>query len=363
MFNHRESFMPKLFLTIVYLVLSCLFSLSATAATSLAEQDVAARADVQQFIDEMVKKHDFDAGKLSALFKHVELKQKIIDAITRPAESKPWFQYRPIFVTNTRINEGVAFWNKNKATLERAEKEYGVPPEIIVAIIGVETRYGKHKGGYRVIDSLSTLAFEYPKRGEFFRGELEHYLLLAREEGLDPLSVKGSYAGAMGKSQFISSSYRNFAVDFDGDGKRDLWNNTADAIGSVANYFQRHKWQPGGKVVAPAIVGSNQIQVLVEKGIKPHSTVAELQQRGVTAKTKLDPAALGALIELKTRAGREYWLGLNNFYVITRYNHSPLYAMAVYQLGQAIIAKRIDGKQSTAGSNKTKLHKMVNHSG
>lgn len=348
--------MPKFFVA-----LFCLLSFSATAATTLAEQDVAARPDVQQFIVEMVKKHGFDAGKLNALFKQVKLKQTIIDAITRPAESKPWFQYRPIFVTDTRINEGVDFWNKNQTTLERAEKKYGVPPEIIVAIIGVETRYGRHKGGYRVIDSLSTLAFEYPKRGKFFRSELEHYLLLTREEGLDPLKVKGSYAGAMGKSQFISSSYRNYAVDFNGDGKRDLWDNTADAIGSVANYFQRHKWQRGGKVAAPAIVGSNQIQVMVEKGIKPHSTVAELQQHGVTARTKLDPDALGALIDLKTRAGHEYWLGLNNFYVITRYNHSPLYAMAVYQLGQAIIAKRASDTQSTAKSSKTKSQKLVNH--
>jgi len=318
----------------------CLLTLPVMASTSLDEQNVAARTDVQQFIGEMVKKHDFDADKLTELFKQVELRQKIVDAITRPAEGKPWHQYRPIFVTKTRINEGVAFWNENRETLERAEKEYGVPPEIIVAIIGVETRYGRHKGGYRVMDSLSTLAFEYPKRSKFFRSELEQYLLLAREEGLDPLTIKGSYAGAMGKPQFISSSYRNYAVDFDGDGKRDLWNNTVDAIGSVANYFKRHKWQPGGKVVVPAIVGSNHIQVLVKKGYKPHSTITELRKRGATAKSKLDPDALGALIELKTLASREYWIGLNNFYVITRYNHSPLYAMAVYQLGQAIISKR-----------------------
>ncbi len=330
----------------IRLTLLGLLSLPVLAATPLDEQNVATRPDVQQFINEMVKKHGFDKQTLTGVFKQVRLKQKIIDAITRPAESKPWYQYRPIFVTDTRINEGVKFWNENEAILARAEKEYGVPPEIIVAIIGVETRYGRHKGGYRVIDSLSTLAFEYPKRSKFFRGELEHYLLLAREEGLDPLSIKGSYAGAMGKSQFISSSYRNYAVDFDGDGKRDLWHNTADAIGSVANYFKRHNWQPGGKIAAPALVGSNHIQVLVQKGYKPHSTVAELRQRGATAKSNLDPDALAGLIELKTRAGREYWIGLNNFYVITRYNHSPLYAMAVYQLGQAIIKKRNSQKQT-----------------
>lgn len=319
---------------------SLLLTVPAFAATALDEQIVSERADVKLFIQEMVDKHHFDATKLTALFKDVTLKQKIVDTITRPAEAKPWHQYRPIFVTETRINEGVKFWNENEATLKAAEAKYGVPPEIIVAIIGVETRYGRHKGGYRVMDSLSTLAFAYPERAKFFRGELEQYLLLTREEKLDPLEIKGSYAGAMGKSQFISSSYRNYAVDFDGDGKRDLWNNNADAIGSIANYFQRHKWQAGGAVAAPAIVGSNGIQQLVKEGYKPHSTVAELRQRGVTAKSKVDPDALGALIELKTLAGREYWLGLNNFYVITRYNHSPLYAMAVHQLGQAIIKKR-----------------------
>ncbi len=322
-----------------------LFGLSASTSAiakngPLDEQAVAQRADVQTFIKEMVDKNGFDADRLAALFEQVQLKSKIIDAITRPAEGKPWYKYRPIFVTQTRIDEGVAFWDKNRAELERAEKVYGVPPEIVVAILGVETRYGRHKGGYRVMDSLSTLAFEYPKRAKFFRSELEQYLLLTREENLDPIDIKGSYAGAMGKAQFISSSYRHYAVDFDGDGKRDLWNNTSDAIGSVANYFKRHKWQTGAKVTAPAIVGSNHIQVLVKQGYKPHSSVAELRQRGVTAKVKLDPQAMGALIELKTRAGREYWVGLDNFYVITRYNHSPLYAMAVYQLGQAILSRR-----------------------
>lgn len=315
-------------------------TISASASTALDEQIVSEREDVKTFIKEMADKHNFDAKKLTALFKDVTLKQKIVDAISRPAEGKPWHQYRPIFVTNTRIREGVKFWNENEAILKAAEEKYGVPPEIIVAIIGVETRYGRHKGGYRVMDSLSTLAFAYPKRSKFFRSELEHYLLLAREEKLNPMEIKGSYAGAMGKSQFISSSYRHYAVDFDGDGKRDLWNNNADAIGSVANYFKRHKWQTGGDVAAPAIVGSNHIQTLVKKGYKPHSTVTELRQRGVTAKRKVDPEALGALLELKQLAGREYWLALNNFYVITRYNHSPLYAMAVHQLGQAIMKKR-----------------------
>lgn len=309
-------------------------------ATPLDQQVVSERDDVRGFIQELADRHGFDAQQLSQLFRKVKLKQKIIDAISRPAEAKPWHQYRPIFVTESRIDQGVDFWERHSADLERAEQVYGVPPEIIVAILGVETRYGRHKGRYRVMDSLATLAFAYPQRAEFFRSELEHYLLLAREEGLDPLSVMGSYAGAMGYAQFISSSYRHYAVDFDGDGKRDLWNNTTDAIGSIANYFKRHHWQPGGKVAVPAFVGGNHIKVTVKKGFKPHSSIADLSNKGVSPKVKTDPTAMAALIELETRRGPEYWLGLDNFYVITRYNHSPLYAMAVYQLGQAILKQR-----------------------
>jgi len=327
---------------IQYTLIICLLSLLAATVAHAKPSTInfAQNEDVQAFIEEASKKHGFKLDELKKLFAKVEYKQKVIDAITRPAESKPWYEYRPIFLTKSRISKGIAFWKANRKDLERAQKEYGVPPEIIVAIIGVETFYGKQKGGYRVMDSLATLAFGYPDRASFFKNELEEYLLLAREENLDPLAIMGSYAGAMGKTQFISSSYRRYAVDFDGDGKRDLWNNTSDAIGSVANYFMRHHWQPGGLVTAPAIVGSNQIKVIVEKGLKPHSTVADLSKRGVTPKIKLDPNEMGALIELQNRAGQEYWLGLNNFYVITRYNRSPLYAMAVYQLGQAILKEK-----------------------
>ncbi len=334
--------MPTLRSTLCSVLLGlCLLPFGAALAAALDDEIPTQRPEVQAFIDEMVSKHGFDRAELEREFGQVRMKQKIIDAITRPAESKPWFQYRPIFVTETRIDEGVKFWNDNVADLERAEQVYGVPPEIVVAIIGVETRYGRHKGGWRVMDALSTLAFAYPKRAKFFRSELEEYLLLAREEGLDPLSIKGSYAGAMGKAQFISSSYRNFAVDFDGDGKRDLWHNTADAIGSVANYFKRHNWQPGAPVGSYAMVGSNRISRLLKAGIKPHTPVKELRKQGVTALTPLPPEAPAALIAFDNKVGRpDYWLGLNNFYTITRYNHSPLYAMAVYQLGEAIKARR-----------------------
>lgn len=322
-------------------LISGLLTTGANAASELDKEIPTQRPEVQAFIDEMADKHGFDRNELGSIFEQVRMKQKIIDAITRPAESKPWYEYRPIFVTKARISEGVKFWNEHEADLKRAEEVYGVPPEIIVAILGVETRYGRHKGSWRVLDSLSTLAFAYPKRAKFFRSELEQYLLLAREESLDPLTIKGSYAGAMGKAQFISSSYRHYAVDFDGDGKRDLWNNTTDAIGSVANYFKRHKWQPGEPVGSYAMVGSNRIQRLLKAGIKPHTPVKEFRKQGVTALTPLPPEALAALIAFDKKTGRpDYWLGLNNFYTITRYNHSPLYAMAVYQLSQAISKER-----------------------
>ncbi len=322
-------------------LVSGLLTAGSGLAAALDDEIPTQRPEVQAFIDEMASKHGFDRNELGAIFEQVRMKQKIIDAITRPAESKPWYQYRPIFVTETRISEGVKFWNENEADLKRAAEVYGVPPEIIVAIIGVETRYGRHKGGWRVLDSLSTLAFAYPRRAKFFRSELEQYLLLAREESLDPLTIKGSYAGAMGKAQFISSSYRHYAVDFDGDGKRDLWNNTTDAIGSVANYFKRHNWQPGEPVGSYAMVGSNRISRLLKAGIKPHTPVKEFRKQGVTALTPLPPEALAALIAFDKKVGRpDYWLGLNNFYTITRYNHSPLYAMAVYQLSQAISEER-----------------------
>jgi membrane-bound lytic murein transglycosylase B len=266
----------------------------------------------------------------------VSIKQSIIDAITRPAEAKPWYQYRPIFLTKSRIKDGVAFWKKHAKDLKRAEEEYGVPPEIIISIIGVESRYGKYKGKYRVLESLATLAFNYPKRSKFFRSELQEFLLMAREEERDALTIMGSYAGAMGKPQFIASSFRQYAVDFDKDGKRDLWDSTTDVIGSVANYFSRHHWKRGEPITSPASVTGKQYKKIVKKGIKPRSTIAELAKKGINPMQKLPTDARAALIELELKKGVEHWLGLTNFYVITRYNHSELYAMAVYQLSQEI---------------------------
>jgi membrane-bound lytic murein transglycosylase B len=299
------------------------------------------RDDLQKFIRNMVAQHKFDADKLENIFSQVQLKDSIIEAISRPAEKKPWFQYRPIFITNSRINGGVKFWDKNREILARAEKEYGVPAEIITAIIGVETRYGRHAGRYKVIDSLSTLAFDYPPRSKFFRSELEQYLLMTREEGVDPLSVYGSYAGAMGQPQFISSSYRRYAIDFDGDGKRDIWKNSADAIGSVANYLSTHGWQTGKGITSRLNLAKEpEDKTIFNRSLKPYVKAAELSQAGVALPSQLPDDEMVTLMSLQGKKGSEYWLGQNNFYVITRYNHSALYAMAVYQLSQAIRKKR-----------------------
>ncbi|MCW8839713.1 MAG: lytic murein transglycosylase B [Gammaproteobacteria bacterium] len=295
----------------------------------------------REFIQEMSDKHGFSTQTLADLFARVEHKQAIIDAISRPAESKPWYQYRPIFVTAERIRQGVEFWQENEPLLERAHKEYGVPPHIIVAIIGVETRYGRHSGSYRVMDALSTLAFNYPKRGSFFRGQLEAFLLMTREEQRDPLEFLGSYAGAMGMPQFIPSSFRAYAVDFDNDGRRDLWQNTSDVIGSVANYFAEHKWRSGEPVASRATLSGESPQAALDKGYRPSLTLAELKRLGVQPVANYNDNDEVALIALdSTPEQQQYWVTRHNFYVITRYNHSPLYAMAVHQLAEAIRTTR-----------------------
>jgi membrane-bound lytic murein transglycosylase B len=300
--------------------------------------DLSKRDDMRDFITEMVQRHGFDRAQLEAWFKQARVRSDVIEAISRPAESKPWYEYRPIFLQSSRIEGGAAFWNENAMVLQRAEADYGVPPQIITAILGVETRYGSHQGSYRVMDSLVTLAFNYPPRASFFKEELEQYLLLTREEGMDPLTVTGSYAGAMGQTQFISSSYRHYAIDFDGDGKRDLWNDNADAIGSIANYFKAHGWERGGEVAVAATVSGERYPALIAKGLKPSVNIAEMKRLGVKPAGTLADNQLAALIELAEKDANEYWLGLQNFYAITRYNHSPLYAMAVFQLSEEIRA-------------------------
>ena len=296
-----------------------------------------------QFLNKMEKEHNYDRFQLVELFSDVRQQKSILKAISRPAEkSKTWAQYKPIFITPKNIQRGVDFYNKHKETLLAAEKEYGVPAEVIVAIIGVETRYGSNKGSYRVIDALSTLAFDYPPRSKFFTSELEHFIQLSKEAGLDPKVVKGSYAGAMGFPQFISSSYRSYAIDFDKDGKTDLINNPKDAIGSVANYFKRHGWKTGEKVITLADLAENKqtkkpIESLVNKGLKPKFTVGDITSAGLAPRMKLNNNKAAATAwKVEGETGDEYWIGLHNFYVITRYNHSHMYAMAVHQLSQAV---------------------------
>jgi len=293
-----------------------------------------------KFIDDMVKKHKFKKDALQVMFEDVVILPEVIKKITRPAESWPWYRYRNLFMKQERIDQGVEFWNEHSDILKKAERTYGVPAHIIVAILGVETKYGRITGSYRLLDSLTTLIVDYPRRSKFFRKELEHVLLLAREENIDPLTVQGSYAGAMGKPQFMPSSYRAYAIDFDKDGHRDLWNNSADAIGSVASYLKKHGWKANQSIVGVAKVEGDSYKRLLKKSLKPSVKLSELAKYKVT--TDLDELSnqKAVLIELEQKKSKEYWLGLGNFYAITRYNHSALYAMAVYQLAESVKEKR-----------------------
>lgn len=295
--------------------------------------------EVSAFIGAMVQRHQFKQEELARLFGEVRLKKTILAAMDRPAEAKPWSEYRPIFIEPKRIAGGVRFWTQHEASLTRAEAQYGVPASLIVAIIGVETFYGRNTGTFRVIDALSTLAFAYPKRAAYFRSELEQFLLMSREEGFDPLIIKGSYAGAMGISQFMPSSYRQYGVDFDDDGQRDLWNNPEDAIGSVAQYLQGYGWKRGAPVIAQVQHVADQAKSLANRGWNFRIPAKDWAAVGVSAHApSIQSEAM--LFELGADNGPEYWLGFENFYVITRYNRSFHYAMAAWQLSQALESAR-----------------------
>jgi membrane-bound lytic murein transglycosylase B len=318
----------------VTLALAC----SLAHAANRAER-YAGRSDVREFIGEMVEKHGFVKQELRTLFARARFQPSIIAAITPPTEprAKSWQAYRALFLTPERIAAGVAFREKQRASLAYAAALYGVPEEIIVAIIGVETVYGRNTGNYRVIDALSTLAFDYPPRAEFFRGELENFLLYARDAGIDTLALKGSYAGAIGIPQFMPGSYRRYAVDLDGDGKQDLSGSFADAIGSVANFLKAHGWEAGQPVAYPAQVQGENFRRLVDAGIKPTYRYGDLANYGVSVKGEAGADAACALIELTTPdAMSEYLVGFTNFYVLTRYNRSSMYAAAVLELAQAV---------------------------
>lgn len=297
--------------------------------------------EVTAFIEDMVQRHQFNHEALTRLFREVRLKQSILSAMDRPTEAKPWRDYRPLFVESQRIAGGTRFWAEHEAVLMRAEAKYGVPAAVIVAIIGVETFYGRNTGSYRVMDALATLAFAYPKRAAYFRSELEQFLLLAREGGFDPLTIKGSYAGAMGISQFMPSSYRQYGVDFDGDGQRDLWRNAQDAIGSVARYLQGYGWQPGAPIAVPAVSVAEPGKSLANRGWNYRIPIKHWAATGVSTKAAQTESE-AMLFMLAGAEGQEYWLGYQNFYVITRYNRSYHYAMAVWQLSQALQAARVD---------------------
>jgi len=330
-----NKFKNRALITSLGLCLSLFSSASYATSKSLDQQEM------QHFIDEMTRQHKFKRDELQALMDNARIRQTILDAISRPAEAKPWYKYRTIFLNQARIDGGIKFWNENALTLKKASQHYGVPEEIMVAIIGVETRYGRHKGSFPVIDSLATLAFAYPPRSDFFRSELKHFLLMTREEKIDPLKQMGSYAGAMGMPQFISSSFRSYAVDFDKDGFRDLWNSPADAIGSVANYFKRHGWKKGEPVVAPVKTSGKKFKRLIGRELKPAWTYTQLKKHGIVFEQAYPGKQMGTLLELDSGTRTpEYWVGWQNFYAISRYNHSAHYSMAVYQLAQEIRKRR-----------------------
>ncbi len=333
----------------------CVFRLSPFALCLLlisCTSNIKDTESVHTFIEQMVTKHQFDEAELDDLFATVEIKQDILKRIASPSEGLPWYKYRKIFLTDARIDAGVQFWRDNAPALAAAEQKYGVPPEIIVAIIGVETLFGKNTGNHRVLDALSTLAFAYPPRSKFFLSELENFLLLCRDEHINPVDPIGSYAGAMGMPQFMPSSFRTYAVDFDNDNRRDIWHNSGDVIASIGNYFAQHHWQAGQAIAVPVTakykasapdshpVDKNH-ELFLNKDLKPNLSLAKLELLNLITSRQLPLDSKVKLLSFEQQQqGEELWAALDNFYVITRYNHSPLYAMAVYQLSLSILNKK-----------------------
>ena len=308
--------------------------------------DFANNPNAQQFIDKMVNKHGFDRQQLQEILsqaKRLDSVLRLMDNQAPTTSVKPpsgpngaWLRYRKKFITPDNVQNGVVFWNQYEDALNRAWQVYGVPPEIIVGIIGVETRWGRVMGKTRILDALATLSFNYPRRAEYFSGELETFLLMARDEQDDPLNLKGSFAGAMGYGQFMPSSYKQYAVDFSGDGHINLWD-PVDAIGSVANYFKAHGWVKGDQV---AVMANGQAPGL-PNGFKTKYSISQLAAAGLTPQQPLGNHQQASLLRLDVGTGYQYWYGLPNFYTITRYNHSTHYEMAVWQLGQAVALARV----------------------
>lgn len=307
------------------------------AGGSAAGVELERHPEIERFIDDVAARHDLPRQDLRELFRGASIRPEVVEAMERPSERLPWHRYRDLFVTGRTIDDGVRFWRRHEETLERARRRYGVPPAVIVAIIGIESRYGANMGTHAVLDSLTTLAFTYPRRAAFFQRELEEFLVLAHEEALDPARLRGSYAGAMGVPQFIASSYRHYAIDFDGDGRRDLIDTPVDAIGSVAHYLYVHRWRPGEPVadMVETDPGAQPADWL-RRGLETHHTVAELVAAGIRPQSSVPAHLPASLVRLDGADGAEYRAAYANFYVITRYNRSILYAMAVHDLSREI---------------------------
>ena len=326
-------------------VLFCLSSLVALML-SLVSGPIAQAVSLEKYPQlielayRLAQEHNLDRTQLLEWFEQAQIKEKIINAMNRPAERLSWHRYRGLFVTEGSVGNGVKFAKRYRALLDRAEARFGIPIEVIVAIIGIETRYGKVTGNLRVLDSLATLALEYPRRSKFFSSELEHYMVLVRDNKLDPLVVKGSYAGAMGISQFMPSSYRRYAIDFDGDDRVDLLNSVADAIGSVANYLAEHRWRKGEPIALRiSVEQSVQLESFVTRGLKPNTPLATLVQAGVKPGPGVDLNGNVGVMRFDQKNKVEYRLGYHNFFVITRYNRSQNYAMSVFELAEQIAAR------------------------
>ena len=313
----------------IYLLLILLL----TACRLFAQIDL---KQVDTFIENTATEKDLDPKWVRSIISQAKHQQSIINAMSKPAEKTlKWFEYRKIFMTDKRTQEGVEFWQKHQEVLDQVSAETGVPSEVIVAIIGVETFYGRIMGSHKVLDALYTLAFDYPKRSKFFTSELKHFLALAQESHIDPLVAKGSYAGAMGFGQFMPSSYRAYAVDFEADNKIDLLNNPQDAIASVANYLKAHKWQNGGEILRVIEKPSSKMKF---NQLKPHLTESTTQRKYTVLKLDME------------NGEQAYWQGFQNFYVISRYNHSHMYVSAVFQLSQAIKSLKQKNQTNTEAS-------------
>jgi membrane-bound lytic murein transglycosylase B len=298
------------------------------------------RPEIKTFIADVARRNSLNKRDLSKLLAKAEPQPKIIEMITKPAERvSPWWEYRDRFLTEERISLGVQLWLDHRLELEDIARERGVPPEYIVAIIGVETKYGRITGRYRVLDALATLAFDYPPRSEFFRKELEQFVLLSREEKLDPLKTLGSYAGAMGNAQFMPSSYRKYAVDAQDDKRRDLWNDWGDVFASIANYFREYGWETGGPVMAEVDLDPDPTFVIDTRNLTLNETLQSLAAQGVETRIDAPATTPAMLIFAEQSDGPAYRVGFNNFQVITRYNRSPRYAMAVHDLAEAVAAR------------------------